>query len=463
MTHSTSRCHAHDTETRLTCARCEVPICPRCLHRTAVGLRCGDCAAPADRPGRGARRQVAVPVAVLVVVSLTAVTGLMAADLLGGGSTGGEQPPAEIVLGDAAADRLQGVVDEIADKAVGGAVVWVDAGGRQLGVAAGEADRRSQQPLTGREAFRLPAVSRMLTVTVAWQLIEDGHLALDEPIAELIPEQAARFDHGEEITVDDLLGHTSGLAEYDTDRFVAHVTDRLSVTDGVVAASCPTAGQRMDLVGYAAAQPPRFEPAARREPSNTDNVLLRHVVQAAAGKPLAEVYRTRVLTPLGMDHTWLPCADSPRGQLARGYAVADLTPVSDAATDVVDVTELDRSVGTPAADVVSTGPDLATFARALIDGDLFDDPATLTAMRNHHKPGSGADHSPGRDSKHSIIDHAGINPGYSAVVRHYPSTDAIIIALSNQAVRPSRRPPAPAAAANSLRALTSTSNGQTGR
>lgn len=52
MTAHDLRCEAHQAETRLTCAQCGTPICPDCMVRTDVGLRCGECAAPAHAPAK---------------------------------------------------------------------------------------------------------------------------------------------------------------------------------------------------------------------------------------------------------------------------------------------------------------------------------------------------------------------------------------------------------------------------
>lgn len=75
-------CERHGESTRLTCIDCDRPICPKCMVRTEVGLRCETCAQPAAAapPSRISR------VPLILTVAGLALLGMVAAVLLGGGS-----------------------------------------------------------------------------------------------------------------------------------------------------------------------------------------------------------------------------------------------------------------------------------------------------------------------------------------------------------------------------------------
>jgi N-acetylneuraminic acid mutarotase len=75
MTDPPLRCAVHDAETRLTCAQCDTPICPQCMVRTDVGLRCRACAAPAA-PTTGRRRRVGLTMG-LAGFGLLVVVGVL--------------------------------------------------------------------------------------------------------------------------------------------------------------------------------------------------------------------------------------------------------------------------------------------------------------------------------------------------------------------------------------------------
>src|SRR5947209_15449966 len=69
-------CERDRTSTRLTCVQCAVPICPQCLVRTPVGLKCPTCGSERTRGGHGLSRGVSWAVPVVVAVVLLAVFGL---------------------------------------------------------------------------------------------------------------------------------------------------------------------------------------------------------------------------------------------------------------------------------------------------------------------------------------------------------------------------------------------------
>lgn len=73
-------CEAHGERTRLTCVECGNPICPKCLVRTEVGLKCGPCSAPAAPVVAGPKRRqpallVGAGLAVLVVLFVVTRSG----------------------------------------------------------------------------------------------------------------------------------------------------------------------------------------------------------------------------------------------------------------------------------------------------------------------------------------------------------------------------------------------------
>lgn len=77
-------CTRHGEATRLSCAECGTPVCPRCMTRTEVGLRCDDCASPAvPAPTRRSRRRLSIA---LILVGVLAV--LLPIVLLAGGDGG---------------------------------------------------------------------------------------------------------------------------------------------------------------------------------------------------------------------------------------------------------------------------------------------------------------------------------------------------------------------------------------
>lgn len=459
------RCDTHQVETRLRCAQCEEPICPRCIVRTAVGLRCRACAAPAEahrsrRPRRRLPLVIGGAAALLAgVVGVLVVTRPFDAQP----PVDAEPPAAEDVgetvtrtgddaglTGDTIEELRRAVGQAAATTAAGGTVAWITTPDGQLGLAAGEADAADGRDLTGTEAFHVGGVTKMVTATVALQLVEEGRLALDAPIAEVVPDEAAAFEHGEQITLRQLLAHRSGLPDFWDSEFHARLADAATVEDGVVAASCPEEAP-VDPLAHAARNPSAFEPGTRGEYSSTNYVLVGAAIEAVTGKPLAAVYRERILEPLGLRDTWLTCATAPRAELARGYEPRPgRSPFAGVDADVLDVTDFEKPFVSGAGGLVSTGPDLAAFARALFSGELFDEEATLERMRDARPlAGSGPPHGLGVAVEPHVVSHSGDLPGYHTRLRYYPIEDTVVVAFGNQ-IPVGPHPPSPAVAMTSI-------------
>lgn len=89
-TTSVQHCERHGEATRLTCVDCDTPVCPKCMVRTDVGLKCEDCAQPGTTVSEPARSRLRWPL-VLMVVGVAAVLVPLVLVL----GDGGEAPPTD--------------------------------------------------------------------------------------------------------------------------------------------------------------------------------------------------------------------------------------------------------------------------------------------------------------------------------------------------------------------------------
>jgi D-alanyl-D-alanine carboxypeptidase len=208
------------------------------------------------------------------------------------------------------------------------AVVFVADGRRVQAAAAGRGARADQR-------FRVGSVTKTFTATIVLQLIDEGRLHLDDPVARYLPGlvPAARG-----ITIRQLLDHRSGLANF---------TD-----DGPWMVRAERSGtiRPRDVLRFAASRDPVFRAGTRWSYSNTNYVALGLVIEKLTGHSFARELRQRILAPLRLAHT----------QLATTRRVAGL---SDAGTN--------PNLPWAAGSVVSDGPDLARFYAALLSGRLL--------------------------------------------------------------------------------------------
>ena len=174
-----------------------------------------------------------------------------------------------------------------------------------------------------------------------------------------------RFPTAAEITVRMLLGHRSGLPEWD-----------LPAVDEQVARDPGKVWRVSEFLDLAAAQTPVFAPGTGFFYSNTNYTLLGLIIERITGRSWRRAVTRRVIRPLDLTRTDLPAPGhrSIRGAHAHGYAEFE--------GKTIDVTRVDPSFAgaAGAGALVTTVQDLARFTDALFRGRLFRRRATLRSM-----------------------------------------------------------------------------------
>jgi D-alanyl-D-alanine carboxypeptidase len=198
------------------------------------------------------------------------------------------------------------------------------------------------------------------------QLAERGRLSLDARLPEVLPMRVVgRFANAPEITVRMLLGHRSGIPEWDT--------AAIDIVIGHHPAKVWTIEEKLDL---AAAQPPVFAPGTSYKYSNTEYNLLGLIIEHVTGRSWRYELTRRVISPLGLARTYLPAARhrSIKGAHAHGYSTVDGRRI--------DATGVDPSMAGAAGGsaLVTTVHDLTRFLNALLARRLFRRPDTLRQM-----------------------------------------------------------------------------------
>ena len=304
-----------------------------------------------------------------------------------------------------------------------GMVVWIDTPAYRFEGASGSADLKADISMAPTGAFRIGSITKMFTATVIIQLAEDGVLSLDDTLARWLPAVTEQLPNGEQITLRHLLTHTSGLFNiveneaYYADLFAA-VT--MNEDTGAAELACVQRNPLDTLASYVYGKEALFEPGTQWSYSNTNYTLLGMVIETATEKPLAEVYRTFIYEPLGMTSTFLDCYEETKVDVVHGYMGFGDTKT--------DVTNLHESIGWSAGGLVSTAPDLITFARGLFSGVLFDDPESLAAMTT---PVPGSSYGLGISVREEMMGHAGGIAGFRSVLNYVPAFDTVIVMLYN--------------------------------
>ncbi|MEU8699908.1 serine hydrolase domain-containing protein [Streptomyces sp. NPDC048680] len=243
--------------------------------------------------------------------------------------------------------------------------------GRTRTYTAGVGDLATGSKVPDDGQVRIGSNTKVFTSVVVLQLVGEGRIRLDAPVDTYLPGlvRGEGID-GRRITVRQLLQHTSGLPNY-TDYDLQ-----------------PRDFDPRELVDIALRHEAHFAPGTKWEYSNTNYVLAGLIVQKVTGRPLAEELDRRVITRVGLRHTYFPARGETtiREPHPKGY------DRESAAAPLSDVTEMDSSWAWAAGQMISTNSDLNRFFTALLTGRLL--PAAQLAQMRTTVPaeyfGSGA-------------------------------------------------------------------------
>jgi D-alanyl-D-alanine carboxypeptidase len=284
--------------------------------------------------------------------------------------------------------KLQTIIDKkVNDKSVYSCVVSVlsDDGNLFWTGAGGIANPGQATPMTADTPYYIASITKLFTATVIMQLYEEGQLSLDDPMAKYLPSDLIEgihiykgVDYSKEITIRQLLSHTSGIADYYSqspspkkskkkknlfEEFLDHPEQKWSVDDTIAHA-------RKNLE-------PNFTPGTKGKYSDTNFQLLGKIIESITKKSLAEVYKGYIFTPAGLDHTWL--VNYPQSKTSD---YSNVIPIADIYINDKIITGI-RTNGTYWADggIISTAGDCILFLKALREGQLIKS-ETLEMM--HH-------------------------------------------------------------------------------
>jgi CubicO group peptidase (beta-lactamase class C family) len=284
--------------------------------------------------------------------------------------------------------------NEIATGKIPGAIVLIQQHGRpvyfeKFGVRSIE----GQRPMTEGTIFRLYSMSKPITSVAAMMLVDDGKLALNDPLAKYIPAFAdvkvgveRRDETGKPaleplrrpITIEDLLRHTSGLTYgFYGDSAVRKLYANADLFRGDF--------DNADFAERLAKLPLAEQPATLWDYGHSTDILGR-VIEVVSGQSLFEFEKQRLLDPLGMTDTSFYVADEAKRPL-----LAEPMPDDRFTSPVAGVSDpmRPRRWQSGGAGMVGTMDDYARFAQMLLNGGMFEGrrylkPETVALMTSDH-------------------------------------------------------------------------------
>ena len=246
--------------------------------------------------------------------------------------------------------------------------------------ASGIASQNGQTPMTKDTPIYIASITKLYTATAIMRLYEKGELSLDEPMSKYLPKELIQGihiyqgkDYSREITIKQLLSHTSGIADYYTEKpkggkslfaLFLEEPDRSWTVDETI----EWARNKLE---------PNFPPGTDASYSDTNFQLLGKVIEAVANKPLHVVFEDFFFRPLELKHTWLVGRSEPQS--------TPLAAPADVFCNDKNISDI-RSNGSYWADggIVSTAEECIIFLKALKEGRIVR-ADTLKLMHNWHK------------------------------------------------------------------------------
>ncbi|HET9740902.1 MAG TPA: serine hydrolase domain-containing protein [Solirubrobacteraceae bacterium] len=353
-------------------------------------------------------------VGVLVLVVLVVLAGCGGDDV-----RDRRAEPAAKRLARALQAKLDTKREEYDVRGITASVVFPD-GSRWSG-ASGLADTDPRRPMRPDTPMPIASVTKPLTAALAVALAREGRLSLDDRLSRWVP----RFPNARNITLRQLLNHTSGLFNVDEDDAYAE-----AVTGHPSRAWTPAMVLRY-------VRKPYGPPGSVWHYSDTNYTLMGLVLQRASGTSVAESLHRLVLDQHGMRDAALQPEEPAPPATARGYDAVGPQPPPPGR--YVPFRSAASSEWT-AAGVVATAPAVATWGRALFAGRVVDRRGLREILRFVPTGDDSfyATYGLGVAQRHiverDVVGASGRFWGFSSELWHDPATRATVAVLWNDTV-----------------------------
>ena len=277
--------------------------------------------------------------------------------------------------------------------------------------------RALRVPMTPQTRIGVASGSKAFTALAVMRLVEDGELRLEQPVRGLLGDDLECI--GDEVTIEHLLTHTSGIGDYlDED-------SEWEASDFVLSLPVHTLTTAEAFLPMLEGHPRTFAPGERFAYCNGGYIVLAVVLERATGATYHDVVRRLVFEPAGLEHTdYLPLNALP-ADAAPGYVFSE--------GDLVNTLHL-PVLGNGDGGAFTTADDLHRFWLALIAGRIVSRGTVAEMIRPRHDvPEEKMRYGMGfwLHRTHSVPVIEGYDPGVSFRSTHLIDTQTTVSVLGN--------------------------------
>lgn len=278
----------------------------------------------------------------------------------------------------------------------------------------GYADMKNKILITPDTKFRIGSVTKQFAAAAILKLQENNLLSVNDKLSKFIPD----FPRGDEVTIHQLLTHTSGIHSYTSNHdFIDKVTKTISPDS---------------LVNSIKKDPYDFNPGEKFLYNNSGYFLLGYIVSKVSGKPYAAYLKETFFDPLNMNNTGVHYAGIKLENEAKGFTKNN--------SKYEEAVNWDMSWAGAAGSLYSTVDDLLKWNQALYGGKVLNEKSlnaalTPVILKNGEKPpmqygyGLGLNKYRGVD----ITSHGGGLHGFVTQLAYYPKEKLSVVMFSNTA------------------------------
>jgi D-alanyl-D-alanine carboxypeptidase len=329
--------------------------------------------------------------------------------------------------------KLQAKLDEFHKngKFAGATLGVCPADGNCFGMATGYSNLETKTPMKPTDLMLAGSVGKTYAAAVALQLVKEGKINLDDNIEKYLGKEVwfSRLPNAREITVRQLMNHTSGLVRYEfKDQFTKDLT-----------ANPDKVWKPEELLAYLFDEKARFEAGKGWDYSDTNYIVLGMIIEKVTGRKYYDEAKRRILKPLKFERTFPQDKREIKG-LIQGYA-GEKNPFG--GTDAMIQNgkfAINPQFEWTGGGIVSNSEDLARWAKAMYEGKAFDatllqqmfDGVAAPALGRDAKYGLGVIIRPTRAGL--TYGHSGYFPGYLTEVMYFPESKIAVAVQVNSSV-----------------------------
>jgi len=317
-----------------------------------------------------------------------------------------------------------------AGKFPGATLGVVMADGESFGLAVGYSDRTTKTPMKPTDRMLAGSTGKTFAAATALQLVKEGKIGLDDKVEKYLGSEPwfSRLPNAKDITVRQLMNHTSGLVRYEfKDTFTKDLT-----------ANPEKAWKPAELLSYLLDEKAPFEAGKGWDYSDTNYIVLGMIIEKVTGKKFYDEAKKRVVKPLKLTGT-IPQDALKIDGVVQGYAGAN-NPFG-GKDEMISGGKfaINPQFEWTGGGWASTGEDLARWAKMYFEGKAFD-ASLLPQMLDGVPAKLGPNVKYGlcviiRPTQAGITyGHSGFFPGYMTDMMYFPDQKIAIAVQVNTSV-----------------------------